>query len=148
MKHYSICVFLMIVIYMFHLEMTRTVSRKSQIYDLILSQSEIMYILPKNGASTFQPIRINYVHVTNEIIPNYKSGLNGEEFKIFKKLIIDPVDNFFRKSLKLYPNNKFPISYRYQILNQLNLLIDVDIGKYLQGYVRLKKKIILQSFKD
>ncbi len=107
---------------------------KFQVYNHI-ANIELKTLLPKYGYGYFRPIRINYVHITDKVIPNFLSEYSDEKFAIFKKLIIDPVDTFFKNSIKLYPLYDFPEKMIYSRIGENGNMVNFDIGKFIRGYV-------------
>jgi len=92
-------------------------------------------LLPKYGGQKFfKPIRINYILVTHQIVPNYKRGISNESFLLFKRLIIDPVDLFIKKTIKVFPLSNFPQNLNFA-KPSLNTFLNFNVGKYVQGYV-------------
>lgn len=110
-------------------------SFKAYMHDSKLNNVNIL--LPKYGQNYFTEIRINYVHVTDQIIPNYKTGISNETFLLFKELIIDSVDSFLKKTMKVFPLSNFPQNLIFSRPNEDKTFWNFNIGKYVQGYVSL-----------
>lgn len=59
--------------------------------------------LPSVGGEKFQPIKINYVLVDSKLeVKKQPSMVNEEQYNEFKTKVIDPVDKYLQKAIKVY----------------------------------------------
>jgi len=131
-----IVLFLVIITILENYVLLKNKNKVLKVYKHV-TNSDPKKLLPKYGFKYFKPIRINYVHTTDKVVTNYKSEYTNEEFLFFKKLILEPVDNFFKKSLKLFPLSNFPKNLIFTRNNDKGVSMDFDVGKHVQDYVCL-----------
>ena len=138
MKQVNILLFILVLNSLLeNAKMLHNTNNSFKAYKLETNIDNPKILLPKYGKEFFKPIRINYVLVTNQILNNYKTGISNEIFILFKKLVIDPVDSFFKKTIKVFPLSNFPQNLNFSRLNPNKTSFDFNVGKFVQGYVKI-----------
>ncbi len=90
-------------------------------------------LYPKYGYQFFKPIRINYVLLDSSIVPRFQCPWDQNKFQAFKSLIIDPVDKFFQKSIKVYPLNEAPKLAKGKLNFEFGGPFSVDYTNYFEN---------------
>jgi hypothetical protein len=79
----------------------------------------------------FKPIRINFVHATQDIVGDQASNLPGDKFPTFMEKVGGYVQRYFQTILSVYPlESNFVTKYSTKGIYD-NTSINIDIKKYL-----------------
>lgn len=93
----------------------------------------------ENESKLFQPIRINFVHVDEKIeYQKRKSPFDEETYRKFLEIVMNPVNDYFKKIIKVYPlgdDVDVQCESMVQDKNKNKIAFRQKIGQFIKNFV-------------